>query len=73
MTINSPFWIEGQQKVMPRRAPTSASTATLSCAKRVIPRPRSGRCERMASSAEIKKEPVSVETGSRFSYSSTGS
>ncbi len=21
MTINSPFWIEGQQKVMPRRAP----------------------------------------------------
>ena len=44
ITVNSPIWIKGQDKVKPHRAPMSASTAPRYCAKRVIPMPRSTRC-----------------------------
>ena len=48
LTVNSPLWIAGQEKLPPRPAPTSASTARKSCAKPAIPRPRSAPCGRPA-------------------------
>ena len=44
LTVNSPIWVDGSKKSHRGIRPASASTATRSCARPAMTRPRSGSC-----------------------------